>query len=618
MPTVAQIIPIKKMARGMDFFDYYVPAALAGLVKPGVFVKIPFKKQTLIGIVHSLKDKTEFASAKEIFGVAEEYGDLPAAHFALLNWFARYYYYSRGSTADLMFPAPLKRRVSIADEAPKQPLCELKPDKSAAELAMRVLMEKNKKYLLFPYDQNKKSGFFISLCETAIKGRETVLILFPQVAKVEAFFQQLPPAVRAETVIFTADAQATKAKHWRDWQAVRLGEKRIVLGTRSAVFAPLPDNSIVVVDDAHSDDYKQWDQNPRYEAISVARQVCELRQGKIILSSVCPRVEDVAVAQDEKYLSITLASRAETEIEIVDIRQNKDFALPYVSVTLVDGLREMENSDQRALIIVNKKGEYGYLVCADCGHEALCPQCELPFSVSGSTLVCFRCKLEQDMPLVCPECRGARLRKLGAGIEQIEKQLATLTNARLIVSTGQNLLDKDFANLGLLAFVYVDSLVFLADFNANARLNSFLSEIVYRAKSANTALPVIVQTAFPANPAIVGLRQGYGHFFKTEMESRKMFNYPPHSTLIKLFYEHHDAAVCATEANRLHAALAHSIEQAGGRISAPFWHYTKKVRYRYRQQIVLFLPNLPLENENKILAEIPEYWTIDKNPVSLL
>ena len=311
----------------MNFFDYYIPATLAGQIRPGVFVKIPFKKQTLIGIVHSLKDKTEFAGAKEIIGVAEEYGELSETQFALMLWFARYYYYSFGSTADLIFPAPLKRRVNIREQAPKTPFSNfIKPDKSATALAARVFNEKNKKYLLFPYNQAKKDGFFVSLCETAVKKQETLLILFPQVAKVEAFFHCLPQSVRAATIIFTADAQAAKAKHWRDWQAVRSGEKRVILGTRSAVFAPLPARSLVVVDDAHSDDYKQWDQNPRYEVINVARQLCDLNNGKIILSSVCPRVEDAAMAQKEKYLSITMPAFGSTDITIVDIRQNKDFS----------------------------------------------------------------------------------------------------------------------------------------------------------------------------------------------------------------------------------------------------------------------------------------------------
>lgn len=602
----------------MDFFDYYIPAALAGQVRPGVFVKIPFKKQILIGIVHSLKDSTEFTGAKEIVGVAEEYGEMTQAHFALLKWFSRYYYYSLGSTADLMFPAPLKRRVNIKDEAPPAPLSDWKPDKSAAALAARVLTEKNQNYLLFPYDQSKKNDFFGSLCGSAAKGRETVLILFPQVEKVEAFYRLLPAAARAGTVIFTADAQATKAKHWRDWQAVRLGEKRIILGTRSAVLAPLPQKTLIVVDDAHADDYKQWDQNPRYEAVNVARQICALKNGKFILSSVCPRVEDAALAQREKYLSITLAGPDKQKVQIVDIKKNKDFALPYVSVALLDGLRAAAARGERSLLIVNKKGEYGYLVCADCGHEALCPQCELPFSVTQTELVCFRCKLKKDMPLVCPECRSTRLRKLGIGIEQIEKQVAALSNGKVTISTGQNLTEADFANLGLLAFVYVDSLVFLADFNANFRLYSFLNEIVYRAYTFSRGMRVLVQTAFPDNASIVALNQVYGNFFKLEIESRKMFNYPPHATLLKLFYEHHDAKVCEREADRLYGVLREKVEHAGGRLSVPFWYYAKKVRYRYRRQIALFLPCLPLEKENGVLASIPEYWTIDKNPVSLL
>ncbi|NQT49349.1 hypothetical protein HQ571_01495 [Candidatus Kuenenbacteria bacterium] len=638
MKKIAQIIPIKKLPRGMRFFDYWEKEGERGRkkakedgdieIKVGDIVNIPFRKNMMIkGIVHSFKDTTDFPEAKEIDSLDEDYGGLLPYQLELIFWFSEYYYHSLGSTADMFFPAVPKRAVKISDaEDEKIPtLNDQKSDSKVISLSEQINSSKEKKYLLFPYDLEMKEQFYLELCRQAIKNKKQILILFPQVYKVEEFAQKLPNELKEKTAVLTSDLYTAKSRYFRTWKQIKENQKQIIIGTRSAIFAPLSQLELIVVDDSHSDDYKQWDQNPRYEVVNMAQKIQELTKCKLMLSSLTPRIEDAYLAKEQKYQMISLGSKLKNKIKVVDLREERKKRFTYLSETLINQLTNPPYAEasggrqpinQTTLLIVNKKGEYSYFFCDDCKFEASCPSCGLPQVVDGSKLKCNRCETQQDIFTNCPKCRGTNLKKLGIGIEQIKNEINTLfpNNKNIIVSTGQGLTKDNFENLGLLGFVYIDSLAYLADFNSNYKLYSFQQELIQRSRSAK----VISQTCFPDNLAFESLNLGYEYFYKKEIENRKAFAYPPFSTLIKLFFQHHDLAVCKKEAFDLYGKLNKKIVQCEGKMTEPYLHYIQKVRKRYRYQIAIFLPTMKLESENELLREIPDYWTIDKSPVNLL
>lgn len=650
MAKVAQIIPIKKLPRQLDCLDYYIPASLESQIKPGVFVNIPFKKQTIQGIVREIKTKTEYSEAKEILSLNERLGQTLPYQLALIEWFSGYYYFSLGSTAKMMFPDVLKRRVNVSPDEATAGQIRLAENKKIASLARQLFKSNDKKFLLFPYDAEWRDLLYMDLCEKAIERSGQILILLPTRQKLSEFVEKLSNALRRQAVVLTAELHASKARYFRAWDAIRKNEKKIIIGTRSAIFAPLIQPEIIIIDAAHADDYKQWDMTPRYETVRVAQKIQELTGCKLILSSLSPRIEDACEAKAEKYKLISLGAKNQDKVVIVDLKQERKNDFTYLSEKMLAAIRASIAVGKRALLIVNKKGEYSYFFCEDCHYEACCPECELPLTVDGSNLVCFRCGTRKQIFLECPNCHGANLKRLGIGVDQIKRELEKLFPGQnnIEVSTGQGLDEKSFLNLGLLGFVYVDSLVYLADFNSNFKLFSFQQELIQRLRRFFPEGQVIVQTCFPENLAFASLNQGYDHFYRQEIESRKQFGYPPFRTLIKLFFQHHDLAVCKKEAFDLYEKMKKlasfsmsrplrlaSIRQSsrsgrtGGetgsgqenrkvKIIEPYLHYTQKVRNRYRYQLVAFLDDVNQREEQAIFKPVPEYWTIDKNPIDLL
>ncbi len=623
---IAQIIPQKKLPRGMDYFDYIIPKNIK--ILPGQLVDIPFKKSTLKGLVYALKDKSDFPHVKELLGVDKDLGSLGPYLLPMVNWFSENYYYSKGSTLDLFLPAVLKRKVTIAEKLEPAEFAELKITDKVKDISQQILQKKNAKYLLFPFENKLKNQLYLELCKNIFKLDEQILILFPQVQKLKEFYKYLSKDLRQQTQIITADLNTSKARHLSAWQQVYKNEKKIIIGTRSAVFFSFSKLNTIVIDDVHSSDYKQWDQNPRYEVINFLQKLQSLVNCNLVLSSLTPRVEDVHLAKDQKYQMIKLGQFKKNKLQIVDLRQERQVQFTYLSNQLLEKLK----TSKKALLIVNKLGEYSYFLCNDCGYEATCPHCQLPMSVDANYLKCHRCQTKMSIPLKCPKCQSVNLKKLGLGLEQIKKTLQNLLNkkvcdvkeqgyeqeADIYLTTGQNLAENIFANIDLLGFVYIDSLVHLADFNSNYKLYSFCQEIVQQSIGQNKNVKILLQTAFSDNLAFQALNLGYEEFYKNEIENRQMFGYPPFAKLIKIFYQHHDLAVSKKEAWRLFETIKNDILQVDGKITEPYLYYAQKVRQRYRWQIALFLPNISSQKENKLIALIPEYWTIDKNPLDLL
>ncbi|MFH0988112.1 MAG: hypothetical protein V1763_01940 [Parcubacteria group bacterium] len=620
MPRIAKVIPNKKLPRGMDFFDYIVPDGLT-TIKPGDLVEAQFRNRTLVGAVDSFVDKSEFDNLKEIVGRLEY--SLPSYQHELIKWFSANYYWSAGSTLSMILPEAPKRAVKIKEQSPFGiGAQQLTTDKEISKLSEQIMCSGDNKFLLSPFSWQKKTLFYVELCRLAVKSKKQILILFPQIEKVVEFGNHLPIDLRGQAAVLTNELYTSKARYFRTWQEINRGEKLIVIGTRSAVFAPLAKLAMIVADDAHSVDYKQYDQAPRYHALEVAGKIQELTGCKLILSSLTPRVEDYLTAKNGRYKQISLGSLSTEKIKVIDLSSERKKKFTYLTDELMDALEDTASKNKNAVLIVNKKGLYGYLRCNDCGDEANCPECGLPMVVETEReLCCHRCATRLPMYVSCPKCQGTDLQRLGVGIESVKKQLADKFDAKsalINVCTGAGLPLSSWNNVGLLGFVYVDSLAYLADFNSNFKLISFIKELSQTCRSFNNDVQIILQTCFPDNQAFKNVNQPYATFYKEEIALRESFGYPPFATLFKLFFQHNDLKICEKEAQDLFAKLKPAIEAAGGKINEPYLHYIQKVRKRYRYQVVIFLPPMPLEKENALLKDVPEHWSIDKGPTELL
>jgi len=623
MMNFAQIIPLTKLPRKIDYFDYKIPSHLQGKLHIGDIVQIPMRLKYNYGVVLGLSDSSNFAHAKEIVGKAKNFAPLQAKELAFLQWFSQYYHYSLASTLKLYLPEPPQRKVAFREKLTRQKQ-EPAIKKEISALAKKILAGPKKKYLLFPHLKNTRYGLYLSLMAEILKNQQQALILLPTTQKVNQFIELLPGKWSDKIVKIDGQAHRQKNNYFDIWQRLQSGRPLIVVGTRSAVFVPFLNLKLIIVDEAQSEDFKQWDMTPRYQAVRVCQQIADLNDCHLILQSNSLPIEQAFNAKKENYQIINLGIEKTRDFNIINLKNNYQNA--YLSQTLLNEIGQVHDNKKNSLLIVNKKGMHSYVACADCGHEYLCQGCQLPLSLDNeNNLHCYHCDSTQKLSLNCPKCGSVNIKKLGIGIQQVEKFLKNEFGndvvmldekirpeeaSKIYLSAGQYLNDNLLANLALLGFVYIDGQVHLSDYTSNQRLYSFAKEIIASAFRAK----IIFQTAFPQNPAIANLNLPYAKFYLAELHNREQFGYPPFSLAVNLIFDHHDNLVAQKEAFDLYQKL--TIADNTLKISEPFLTYRQKVRNRYRYQIVIFFANS--EQENAIITQVPEYWTIDKDPINVL
>jgi primosomal protein N' (replication factor Y) (superfamily II helicase) len=608
MQKIAKIIPYKKMPRGMDVFDYLIPGELMGKLEVGFIVNIPFKKSIIKGVVHDFAEKSEFRYIKEIDSYDNEKVSPKLIEF--IEWFSKYYYQSFGSVLKLVLPEEPKRKVDIEETE----------EQSQKSIDTKSLELKEKKYLIFSNDIETDAKFIESLLDDAIKNGKQILILFPQIYKLKEFVEKC--CLRIDHTVIISELKTKKNLQWKIFNKIKKKKIHVILGTRSSVFIPFENLDQIVVVDCENEDYKSWDQNPRFNAVNVVQKIQSIVNNQLFLLTSSPTVELTHLAKNDDYKVISIEKEVTPAI-IYDLKTERQSGFTYFSERLIEQLKEMKG---KALLIVNKKGLYSLFICSDCSHQLKCPDCKLAFTVTtDNQLVCQKCKKSSNLPLRCPKCNGTNLKTLGIGIDQVKNLLTKeldkkivicddefTTDADVVLVTGQKIPDSFRQKFDLLAFVYIDSLIHLADLYSNQKLYSYIKEVEKRV----FANEVIIQTAFPDNVVFQTINS-YPDFFKQEIALRKGFNYPPFSRLIKIFYQHHDETICKREADSLYRVLS-NLNRDDIIVSEPYLHYTKMVRQRFRSQLIIKLPKLSIEEENSLFKQVPDHWVIDKDPIDLL
>jgi primosomal protein N' (replication factor Y) len=376
-----------------------------------------------------------------------------------------------------------------------------------------------------------------------------------------------------------------------EWWRTREGEARVVVGARSAVFAPVPRVGLVVVDEEHDGAYKQ-DESPRYHARDVAVYRARLEGCPIVLGSATPSVESHANTASGKYARLVLPRRIGPQglprVEIVDrravLRAGGDAIL---SPPLAAALEARLARGEQSLVLLNRRGYATSLLCRECGQQAMCPNCSVALTLhhGGRRALCHYCGHEQPAPAACPSCRGAYLRLTGYGTERVaEAVAAALPKARverldrdrarrrgaaasvlaafeageIDVLVGTQMIAKghDFPRVTLVGVVDADVGLGLPDFRSAERTFQLLTQVAGRAGRGEAKGEVILQSHWPDHYALtLACEQDYERFFEREMEFRRTMSYPPAAALLNLVVRSDDEAKGKAEAEALAAAL---------------------------------------------------------------
>ncbi len=410
----------------------------------------------------------------------------------------------------------------------------------------------------------------------------------------------------------------TDGERYDEWMKVYTGKVRIVVGARSALFAPFKNLKLIIVDEEHENSYKQ-SEAPRYNARDVAVIRGKLENALVILGSATPSLESWNNALNGKYAIARMYSRSDPaiqlpKVQVVDMRIEKtdDDKTPLFSKILRDAVHDRIKHGEQTILFLNKRGFARQMMCEVCGYVATCPDCSIPYTYHRKmqTLTCHLCGAMLPAPETCPDCKAPQIRYSGAGTERIEHQAYalfpdariarmdsdTMTNPGMYeevlskfrrgetdILIGTQMIAKglDFPNVTLVGILNADMGLYLPDFRAQERVFQLLAQVAGRAGRGFAGGEVLIQTFSPFNPAIIhATGHDYLSFAEEELEIRKELLYPPYSRLCALHFEGDSSEEVLTAAQQLVEKLQNSCPEM--EITEPMPAPVERIKGKYR------------------------------------
>lgn len=486
-----------------------------------------------------------------------------------------------------------------------------------------------------------KTEVYLSAMQSVLEKGQGILFLVPEVAltpqTVGRIRSRLSRYADVQTVVW--HSHLSDGERLDAWMALASGKAKVVVGARSAVFAPLPNLGLIVVDEEHEPAFKQ-DETPRYHGRDVAVYRAFLEDTLCVLGSATPSLESYRNVVRGKYAIDRLTQRVDNRalpmMHVVDMRQEiaRTRKSTQLSLMLVEKLRDRFEKKEQSILFINRRGFSSSMLCQDCGHVEICDHCSVPMTYhrSDETLKCHLCGDEASAPLKCPSCNSPKIRWKGMGTQRIEDVVTrVLPNAKVVridadtmsrkhlfrqilgefrsgkidVLVGTQMIAKglDFPNVTLVGMVDADLSLHIPDFRANERTFQLLVQVSGRAGRGDLAGEVVVQTFTPhADPIQFARRGDVDAFLEIEAESRERFQYPPYRHLIRQIFRgpNPDKVSFFAEqfAKRVSERLAGRVETRG-----PAPCTIEKMKDNYRFQIWYFTKNVtPVMSELVIIA----------------
>ncbi len=485
--------------------------------------------------------------------------------------------------------------------------------------------------LLYGVTGSGKTSVILSLIDKVVQDGKGVIMLVPEIAltaqSAEVLFSRYGEKV---AVIHSG---MSKGERHDSWQAIRSGRKNIVLGTRSAIFAPMNDLGLLIIDEEQDDSYKS-DTTPRYHARDIARFICAKSNALMLLSSATPDVESFYNAEKGKYTLVTLKKRygeaVLPEVIIADVT-NDGVSSPdrLVGAQLEDRLARVLDRGEQAIIFVNRRGLKKLLTCRDCGGAVSCPNCSVSMTLhqtgDGHRLVCHYCGYSMAPPSKCPACASEHMQYRGYGTQKLEQELQALFptarvmrmdadttrrklshdamieefsahKADILIGTQMVAKGHNFPDVTLVGVVMADLSLFMSDYRASEHTFSLMTQVVGRAGRGSKKGSAVIQTMNPYHEVIeLCTTQDYDAFYSGEIALRRALVFPPFCTL-GLFILSSDSEseldkACEEIDKRIGVLLGKEFSDVKIIAYGPFDAMPYKLKNTYRRKLVIKYKN---------------------------
>ncbi len=541
------------------------------------------------------------------------------------------------------------------DSKPTRPLTPSAAQEKALDAIKGALRQaKTSVFLLHGVTGSGKTEVYLqSLAEAVRLGRRGI-VLVPEIAltpqTIERFTARFPNRVAV------LHSKLSLGEQFDQWRQIKEGRYDVVVGPRSALFAPQPNLGLIVIDEEHEWTYKQQD-SPRYHARNAAIKLAELAGATVVLGSATPDVESYYRAKQGDFQLLELPQRvtpkqgsALPQVELVDLREElKAGNRSIFSRSLKQAIDKAIANREQVILFFNRRGGATFIQCRNCGSVFRCKRCQvaLGYHPVEDTLVCHQCNYRVGVPGVCPRCSSRRIKFLGLGTQKLEIEAGlTFPRARLLrwdsdatrgKDSHQEILDRfrrgdadiligtqmvakglDLPQVTLVGVISADTGLNLPDFRAGERTFQLLSQVTGRAGRGPRGGRAIIQTYSPKHYAIqAAVKHDYSAFYKQEISYRRQLANPPFSRLVRLTYSHTNDALCQREAERMKQLLISEINAAGTHdvsLIGPAPAFIHRLRGRFRWQLVL-RGSAPDSLLSRIA--IPQRWAVDVDPIGL-
>ena len=474
-------------------------------------------------------------------------------------------------------------------------------------------------FLLFGVTGSGKTEVYMQIIERVLQKGKTAIILVPEISLTPQMIEQF--SNRFGNQIAALHSALSEGEKYDEWRRIARGEANIVIGARSAIFAPLKNIGIIIMDEEHSDSYKQGDKNPRYHARDIAIWRGKYHSCPVLLGSATPSLESMARAQKGVYELVTLQERVNgkmlPEVEIIDMNQESKRSSYHITNTLLKNLNDCIKRGDQAILFLNRRGFSTFVTCKNCSEVIRCPNCDitLTYHKSNKMLRCHYCGYATPLPKECPKCHENSLSDLGVGTEKIEEELHILLpsvkvlrmdvdttskkgahkkmidafrNHEYAILLGTQIVAKglDFSDVTLVGVINADTSLNIPDFRSSENTYSLLSQVAGRSGRSSKTGKVLIQTFNPDHYAISFVKHhDYLGFYNEEMKIRKRLGYPPFYFLCYLKISGKEADYLFQESLKIKRSLERNLQYTT--ILGPTTLAVFKVNNIYRYGIIL-------------------------------
>lgn len=507
----------------------------------------------------------------------------------------------------------IKSRSLTEHETEKQEIVEnITLNEEQEKAYNEIASSKDLYYLIKGITGSGKTEIYIKLIREALKKGYGSIFLVPEISLTPQMVSRFKKEFKEGIAIL--HSKMTNKEREEEWLSINSGDKKIVLGVRSAIFAPVKNLKYIIIDEEHEASYKQ-DTNPRYNAKLVALRRGFIEKCKVVLGSATPSIENYFYSQIKNFKLISLEKRYNNaflpEIEIVDMKEETD---NFFSKALLKNIRETILRGEQVILLLNRKGYSTMIQCKECGHIEECEHCSIKLSYYSTTkkLKCNYCGREKTFNGICSNCGSKNLTLGGKGTEQVEEKLKEYFSVPMIRVDSESAKEKNFykktyfdfldkkydimigtqmiakglhfPNVTLVGVINSDVILSFPDFRATEKTYQLITQVAGRAGRGNKKGKVIIQTYQPENYVMEKIKNNdYEGFYKEEIESRELLEYPPFSKILNIGISSKDENIL----NEVSKNLCNKIFRNYVEVFGPNKSLVYKVKDRYRQNIFI-------------------------------